>query len=73
MVQGYKEVKPNHFPDPFAEKTVDLSLQKEVCGLMSLECLNPDDVVITFQDRPGLPLYWHQDFMKRNSPEAATR
>ena len=29
-----KEVKPNHFPDPFAEKIIDLLLQKEVCGLM---------------------------------------
>jgi len=47
MVQGYKEVKPNHFPDPFAEKTGDLPLQKEVCGLIGLERLNPDEVVIT--------------------------
>ena len=29
-----KKVKPNHFPDPFAEKIIDLLLQKEVCGLM---------------------------------------
>ena len=42
-----KEVKPNHFPDPLAEKIIDLPLQKEVCGLIGLERLNPDEVVIT--------------------------
>ena len=68
-----KEIKPNHFPDPLAEKIIDLPLQKEVCGLIGLECLNPDDVVIILSKAGyGPPLYWHQDFMKWNSPEAAT-
>ena len=67
-----REVRPNHFPDPFAEKIVDLPLQKEVCSLIGLECLNPDDVVIILSKIGyGPPLYWHQDFMKWNSPEAA--
>ena len=68
-----KEVKPNHFPDPLAEKIIDLPLQQEVCDLIGLECLNPDEVVIILSKAgDGSPLYWHQDFMKWNSPEAAT-
>ena len=68
-----KERKPNHFPDSIAEKIIDLPLQKEVCELIGLENLNPDDLVIILS-KPGYgpPLYWHQDFMKWNSPEAAT-
>ena len=68
-----KEVKSNHFPDSLAEKIIDLPRQKEVCGLIGLECLNPDEVVIILSKAgDGLPLYWHQDFMKWDSPEAAT-
>ena len=66
-----KEVKSNHFPDSLAEKIIDLPRQKEVCGLIGLEYLNPDEVFIILSragDEP--PLYWHQDFMKWNSPEA---
>ena len=57
-----KEIKPSHFPDPFAEKIIDLPLQKEVCGLIGLEGRNPDEVVIILSKTgDGPPLYWHQD------------
>ncbi|MAG85373.1 hypothetical protein CMK10_14570 [Candidatus Poribacteria bacterium] len=62
----------NRFPDLLAEKIIDMPYQREVCRLIGLECLKSDDVVIILS-KPGYgpPLYWHQDFMKWNSPEAA--
>lgn len=70
-----KDSKPaqNRFPDPFAEKIIDIPDQKEACRLIGLENLQADDVVIILS-KPGFgpPLYWHQDFMKWQSPEAAT-
>ena len=63
----------NHFPDPLAEKIIDLPSQLAVCRQLGLEDLKSDDVVIILS-KPGYgpPLYWHQDFMKWHSPEAAT-
>ncbi|MEM7035215.1 MAG: phytanoyl-CoA dioxygenase family protein [Chloroflexota bacterium] len=63
----------NHFPDPWAERIVDNPAQLEVCQQMQLENLVSDDMVIILS-KPGYgpPLYWHQDFMKWQSPEAAT-
>ncbi|MBV7329150.1 phytanoyl-CoA dioxygenase family protein [Chloroflexi bacterium TSY] len=67
-----REPRKNHFPDPLAEKIIDLPPQLEVCRQLGLEELKSDDVVIILS-KPGYgpPLYWHQDFMKWNSPEAA--
>lgn len=63
----------NHFPDPIAEKIIDLAAQLAVCQQLGLEGLKSDDVVIILsKPRYGPPLYWHQDFMKWQSPEAAT-
>jgi len=63
----------NRFPDPYAEKIIDIPAQKEACDLIGLENLKSDEVVIILS-KPGFgpPLYWHQDFMKWPSPEAAT-
>ena len=68
-----REPQPTQFPDPFAEKIIDNPTQKEACDLIGLENLKADDTVIILS-KPGFgpPLYWHQDFMKWQSPEAAT-
>lgn len=65
--------RKNHFPDSHAEKIIDLPSQLAVCSKIGLEHLKADDVVIILS-KPGFgpPLYWHQDFMKWQSPEAAT-
>ena len=67
-----RELAENRFPDPIAEKIIDLPSQLEVCRQLGLEELKSEDVVIILS-KPGYgpPLYWHQDFMKWHSPEAA--
>lgn len=68
-----RELEENRFPDPIAEEIIDQPDQLAVCGQLGLEGLVSDDVVIILS-KPGYgpPLYWHQDFMKWQSPEAAT-
>ena len=68
-----RDTRPNHFPAPLAENIIEIPDQKDACRLIGLESLKPDDVVIILS-KPGYgpSLYWHQDFMKWNSPEAAT-
>jgi hypothetical protein len=63
----------NRFPDPIAEEIIDQPAQLDTCRDIGLEHLSADDVVIILS-KPGYgpPLYWHQDFMKWQSPEAAT-
>jgi hypothetical protein len=67
------EQSANNFPDRLAERIIDLPDQLTVCRQIGLENLVSDDVVIILS-KPGHgpPLYWHQDFMKWQSPEAAT-
>lgn len=67
------EATDNSFPDPMARDIIDLPDQQAVCREIGLEALKSDDVVIILS-KPGQgpPLYWHQDYMKWNSPEAAT-
>jgi hypothetical protein len=63
----------NRFPDPIAEEIIDQPAQLEACRQIGLEILSADDIVYILS-KPGYgpPLYWHQDFMKWQSPEAAT-
>ncbi len=70
---GEGERSDTNFPEPVAEKIIDLPEQSTVCQQIGLEQLKADDVVIILS-KPGHgpPLYWHQDFMKWQSPEAAT-
>lgn len=67
------EPSESNFADPLAEKIIDLPDQLTACRQIGLENLKSDDVVIILS-KPGHgpPLYWHQDFMKWQSPEAAT-
>ena len=72
----WREGRPtaeNRFPDPIAEEIIDQPAQREACRQIGLENLVSDDTVIILS-KPGYgpPLYWHQDFMKWQSPEAAT-
>ena len=72
-VEVDRDTRPNHFPAPLAENIIEIPDQKDACRLIGLESLKPDDVVIILSKLGyGPPLYWHQDFMKWNSPEAAT-
>ncbi len=68
-----REPEDNRFPDPIAEEIIDQPDQLSVCRQLGLENLVSDDVVIILS-KPGYgpPLYWYQDFMKWQSPEAAT-
>jgi ectoine hydroxylase-related dioxygenase (phytanoyl-CoA dioxygenase family) len=63
----------NRFPDPFAADILDQPRQVEACSQIGLENLSSDETVIILS-KPGFgpPLYWHQDYMKWQSPEAAT-
>ena len=62
-----------HFRDPIAEKVIDMPSQLEVCRQLGLEDLKSDEaLIILSKPGHGPPLYWHQDFMNWNSPEAAT-
>lgn len=67
------EASDNNFPDPMAGNIIHLPSQKALCKQLGLDPLIPDEVVIILS-KPGNgpPLYWHQDYMKWNSPEAAT-
>ncbi len=68
-----READQRDFPDPIAERIVDLPAQKEVCRRLQLEGLTPDDAVLILS-KPGYgpPLYWHQDYTNWNSPAATT-
>ena len=61
------------FPDPIASKILKQPGQSEVCWLIGLEGLRSDGMIIVLS-KPGHgpSLYWHQDYMYWNSPEAAT-
>ncbi len=62
-----------HFKDPIAEKVIELPAQLEVCRQLGLEDLKSDgSLIILSKPGHGPPLYWHQDFMDWNSPQAAT-
>ena len=71
--RGGTPTAENRFPDPIAEEIIDQPAQLEACRQIGLENLVSDDTVIILS-KPGYgpPLYWHQDFMKWQSPEAAT-
>ena len=61
------------FPDPIVEKLIDYPDQKKVCAELGLENLKPqDNIILLSKPAFGPPLYWHQDFMNWNHPEAAS-
>jgi len=63
----------NRFPDPFAQEILDQPSQAAVCEQLGLEDLVSDEtIIILSKPGHGPPLYWHQDFMKWQSPEALT-
>ena len=60
------------FPDPIVEKLIDYPDQKKVCAELGLENLKSrDNIILLSKPAFGPPLYWHQDFMNWNHPEAA--
>ena len=60
------------FPDPIVEKLINYPDQIQICDEIGLENLKPRDNVILLSKPPfGPPLYWHQDFMNWDHPEAA--
>ena len=62
-----------HFSAPIVEKLIDYPPQREICRQLQLEGLAPhDNVILLSKPAYGPPLYWHQDYMNWNSPEAAT-
>ena len=69
------DVQPEErkFPDPIVSRILEQPVQSEVCRLIGLEGLRSDGMIIILS-KPGHgpPLYWHQDYMYWNSPEAAT-
>lgn len=58
---------------PIVDELIDLPQAWEVCQMLGFESQTPDDMVIILSKPPfGLPLYWHQDMMNWNHPEAAS-
>tara|TARA_B100000674_G_scaffold491681_1_gene510142 strand:- start:174 stop:881 length:708 start_codon:yes stop_codon:yes gene_type:complete len=67
-----EEPDQKHFADPIVEKIIDYAPQKQVCAELGLENLQPrDNIILLSKPAYGPPLYWHQDFMNWNHPEAA--
>lgn len=57
---------------PVVDALVDLPAAWDVCRALGFEGQRPDDMVIVLSKPPhGPPLYWHQDMMNWNHPEAA--
>lgn len=68
-----REPNAKSFSDPIVAKLIDHPPQKQVCRELGLENLRPDDVIILLSKPAyGPPLYWHQDFMNWNHPEATS-
>lgn len=70
---GKFEADERRFPDPIVERIIDQPVQAAVCAAIGLTPIAADDIVILLSKPAfGPPLYWHQDYMNWNSPEAAT-
>ncbi|MEM7126440.1 MAG: phytanoyl-CoA dioxygenase family protein [Chloroflexota bacterium] len=68
-----RETDEKSFPDPIVKKILEQPLQKELCQQLQLEGLRSHGgIIILSKPGYGPPLYWHQDFMNWNSPQAAT-
>jgi hypothetical protein len=63
-----------HFSDPIVQKFLDLPPQKQACLDLGLEDVRSagDGLILLSKPAFGPPLYWHQDFMNWNHPEAAS-
>ncbi len=58
---------------PIVDRLIDIPEAWEVCRLLGLEGQKPDDMIIILSKPPfGLPLYWHQDMLNWNHPEATS-
>lgn len=67
------DIDPCNFPDPMATQIIDHPLQLNVCRKIGLENLKSHEkIIILSKPSYGPPLYWHQDFMQWDSPQAAT-
>jgi hypothetical protein len=61
------------FPDPIIDRLVDWEPAWEASRNIGLEHETPSDTMIILSKPAfGPPLYWHQDFMNWNHPEAAS-
>ncbi len=68
-----RELSERVFPDPIAERFLAYPELRAACEAIHLEDLTPSGGIIILSKPPkGPPLYWHQDFMNWESPEAAT-
>ena len=68
-----RELSERVFPDPIAERYLTYSNLGAACEALQLEDLTSAGALIILSKPPhGPPLYWHQDFMNWESPEAAT-
>ena len=55
------------------DRLIDLPEAWEVCRMLGFEAQRPDDMIIVLSKPPfAPPLYWHQDMMNWNHPEAAS-
>ncbi|MDE2903912.1 MAG: phytanoyl-CoA dioxygenase family protein [Chloroflexota bacterium] len=68
-----REQSDRVFPDPIAERFLAYPALRAACEAIQLEDLTSSGGIIVLSKPPkGPPLYWHQDFMNWESPEAAT-
>ena len=68
-----RELSERVFPDPMAERFLSYPDLRAACEAVQLEDLTADGGIIVLSKPPqGPPLYWHQDYMNWESPEAAT-
>jgi hypothetical protein len=62
----------NRHHAPIIDELVDLPVQREIADAMGMEGLHSGGGVIILNKPPqGPPLYWHQDCMHWNHPQAA--
>lgn len=69
-----RESTHQHFGDPIVQMLLDHEPQLQACRDLQLENLASAGGGLILLSKPafGPPLYWHQDFMNWNHPEAAS-
>ena len=68
-----REASHQHFADPIVEKLLSYAPHRAACEDLGLENVRSsgDGLILLSKPAFGPPLYWHQDFMNWNHPEAA--
>jgi ectoine hydroxylase-related dioxygenase (phytanoyl-CoA dioxygenase family) len=69
---GRVELPKQALWSPIVDELIDLPEAADACRLLGFEGQTPDDTIILLSKPPfGPPLYWHQDLMEWNHPQAA--